>query len=246
MIVKTTTITTKKISYGKENGIHIVVHFWSQLSFECIDSEFLDKFYGLLPMNHLTEQKYLKRFFEEVGQPLTLLDHEVSGRASLLNGHLVPHQIVSGSNASISPDLVQFTSSAVAHYYFHTHPVEHLSLLSPLSGCWPSAEDLCATITLMGHNSEPPFRELVVTPCGIVVLRRDGSTFSDVRRYYIARPVDWQWDLYCELTGHLKQEVTTNGRCTSRKWDRETLRQCVFNYGFQIDFLVIVQNEKEN
>lgn len=126
-------------------------------------------------------EEQLAEFYERM-HPLTRLNHEVAGRASLFpNGEVAgdmrlrPTFMLHGDAGHISPESMGIVLSRRADCFFHTHPA-----VANHADCWPSIADLSSAFNLLKLHPHI-CASLVVTHCGLVVIARHPTTFRTIR-----------------------------------------------------------------
>ena len=119
---------------------------------------------------------------------LTLLDHEVAGRASLVNDELVLHYLLDGCTGYMPPETLDSVREAYADCYFHVHPHRAGTV-----GCWPSIEDLTAIVEEFYRF--PLLRSsAVLTACGLFVAERHPTEWDT--KFRIDGCMDAQYEMY--------------------------------------------------
>lgn len=124
-------------------------------------------------------QEQFEEFYEFM-RPLTLLDHPVRGRASLLPGNddeewLRPIFMLNGDIHPLSRD--EDVEDGRADCTFVTHPKG--SFKDEAGGdCWPFVTDLMTAFRRLGEYWEQLQAHLIVTWCGLVVITRHPNRVS--------------------------------------------------------------------
>lgn len=154
---------------------------------------------------HLPTDGEFARFYHMM-RPLTSLNHELAGRASLLESPpdgmvLVPTYMVRGGDASISPDVRDEVADGVADCFFHIHP--QLDRDDDGSGddatirCFPSVPDICDAFRILRTHKELT-ADVIVTPCGLIVMTLDAEKCQKCVKLRI--PEDqWQWRIAADI-----------------------------------------------